>query len=74
MTVFTKLCRSFVNDCNKKEKNKQERCEEIALLEVLNNIEETLDATTIVLPYLSYPILRNITASFLDIETQNLLV
>ena len=58
----------------KKEKNKQERCEEIALLEVLNNIEETLDTTTTVLPYLSYPILRNITASFLDIEIQNLLV
>ena len=52
ITGFTNSYRSFVNDRNKNGKDKQKRCEEIAILEVLNYIEETLEASPVISPYL----------------------
>ena len=49
---FTNSDKRFVNDHNKNEKNKKKRCVEIAILEVLNHIEETLEAYAVISPYL----------------------
>ena len=43
MTRFTNSYRSFVNDRKINGKDKQKRCEGIAILGVLNYIEETLE-------------------------------
>ena len=43
MTRFTNSYRSFVNERSKNGKDKQKRCEDIAILGVLNYIEEALE-------------------------------
>ena len=48
MTGFTNSYKSFV----KFRQDKQKRFKEIAILEVLNYIEETLEASVTILPYL----------------------
>ena len=52
ITGFTNSYRSFVNDRNKNGKDKQKICEEIAILEVLSYINQTLEASTFISPYL----------------------
>ena len=50
ITGFTNLYRRFVNDSKKMEmiNRKQKGCNEIAALEVLNYIDETLEASAVI--------------------------
>ena len=63
---FTDLYRSFVNDRNKNGKDKHKRCEEIAILEVLNYTGETLEASAIISPYLKLADIKNYCSQVLE--------
>ena len=80
MTGFTNSYRSFVNDRNKNGKDKQKRRDAIVIFEVSNYMEETLEASAVISPYLKLSdvkayycqVLEHLNAEFVSVNSTRL--
>ena len=58
MTKFTNAYRTFLNSNDAKNKDKQKKLEEIALVKTLNFLEETLSSSTDLAPFVKLSVLK----------------